>query len=1185
MKNDTILSTSIPSLVATTGSCETVNEVTHFYYTDAGLNKRRASELAPKRLFVAENCLDVAVRHYRIAPRMKWCDESGKELFTSSQKRIWTRGFSLTSRLKDAGSETKFWFTRPATPLPATKPGVPGGLEEDSTTDRVPATETELQQLLPKLQHKQLSLICAYLPDSAEYAPDYQFAVNGVQCPKISVSKSLGDDENQQYENHFITIGNFAWMQCVQELMVFLSGTDIVGQPQFSAPDLEYLQRLFATFSTRRAGGSLHLPGHMFTHRVVLDYEIPQPALWAWEWEDHRDENQNTTEMLKAAKPPSAGGKVADIIDMAILKATSEDTRSQELGRAEERHLKSRASELEVVEVARTDDHSSENAAPTNLNLEPLTVVASQQNGQRHHIGSTSKIRPFLPVTDKNLFALTTQDFHNNALLLAAQRKQLDQFHPFVHRESALAFVGAGVPVGKDNADRVVVLKTAGSRTTDSPAQHIARGRLELFDYYDGTSSTLSSAVDKGQPRKSIDQKANIVAQNPDRVRLNPWLAYLNTIQGTLRRNFLKLMQKPFQTLLHEINFYPTAVVTVCPYFHRFLTAGENQEGHVAATDRTTELRSSTTSLANKPRFFQMPLMTKNVFQQQGKESHSHEVEDRKKMVSFLREDRPIDLLYVGNSMGEMQSELFVPMPPVTTSRKGGEPIKVVSTKSDRQRPQPISFLLFGHNQELLAEKYMRMPGVVGPATAPGFGSRPETDQNEDNRDMNDNTESEEATGVDALKRNFRERLNIDLHFHPKALLDEHQSGSEEGRVSKQQSRSSAVAVDDHTTTIAVDGDHDQADSSDRRGLLLHQEQPDVDRAEVEAKNAEHSYESKLRLYGKAKTCFTHNLIAVEPRETQFLTKWVGSLLRRARPPPAASGGRDGASAKQRQEENDRATATPGTSAGRVLSNPLLADFVRLSGTSEKSQPEEGGVAVVDDDASVSSTQESQQLPSLEDHDTLRHHDFTFAKLIERTILLSKRSRRSANTGPKKASFKEENYGGTHSSSTFAVREAPNDEEQIRTTFQLPLLGYPSGLPVARLPQLKARGFEAAMGRCLNLVLFDHWNVFEQFFTPGEDFLYVLNINEAVAIARWVSESIFGSSSGERIELQAGGGGDDYPDRQNEDMLVHQKNLLSDRQTMEAMLESAYARASTNYTFDWFGRELPGLLSNTEASV
>ncbi len=92
IKNDTILSTSIPSLVATTGSCETVNEVTHFYYTDAGLNKRRASELAPKRLFVAENCLDVAVRHYRIAPRMKWCDESGKELFTSSQKRIWTRG-------------------------------------------------------------------------------------------------------------------------------------------------------------------------------------------------------------------------------------------------------------------------------------------------------------------------------------------------------------------------------------------------------------------------------------------------------------------------------------------------------------------------------------------------------------------------------------------------------------------------------------------------------------------------------------------------------------------------------------------------------------------------------------------------------------------------------------------------------------------------------------------------------------------------------------------------------------------------------------------------------------------------------------------------------------------------------------------------------------------------------------
>ncbi len=1087
--------------------------------------------------------------------------------------------FSLTSRLKDEGSETKFWFTRPATPLSATMPGVPGGLEEDSTADRVPATETELQQLLPKLQHKQLSLICAYLPDSAEYAPDYQFAVNGVQCPEISASTSHGDDENPQHENHFITIGNFAWVQCVQELMVFLSGTDIVGQPQFSSPDLEYLQRLFATFSTRRsAGESLHL-GHMFTHRVVLDYEIPQPALWAWEWEESEDEKEkNTPEILKAAEQASVGGKLVDIIDMAILKATSEETRSQELGRAEEQHLKPRASELEVVEVARADDHSSEDAAPANLNLESLTVVASQQNGQRHSIGSISKIRPFLPVTDRNLFALTTQNFHNNALLLAAQRKQLDQFHPFVHRESALAFVGAGVPVGKDNADRVGVLKTAGSRTTDSPAQQIARGRLELFDYYDGTSSTRSSAVGEGQPRKSLDQKANIFAQNPDRLRLNPWLAYLNTIQGTLRRNFLKLMQKPFQVLLHEINFYPTVVVTVCPYFHRVLTADENQEGHVAATDRTTDLRSSTTSLANKPRFLQMPLMTKNVFQQGRTESHS--LEDRKKKVSFLREDRPIDLLYVGNSMGEMQSELFVPTPPRTTSRKGGEPTGV-STTREREPPQPISFLLFGHNQELLAEKYMRMPGVVGPSTTPGSDSRPETDRN-DKQDTNHNIE--ETTGVDALKRNFRERLNIDLHFHPKALLDEHQSGSEEGRVSKQQSRSSAVAVDDHTTTIAVDGDHDQADSSDRRGLQ--QEQLD-DRAEVEAKNAEHSYESKLRLYGKAKTCFTHNLIAVEPRETHFLTKWVGSLMRKARPP--ASGGRDDASAQQRQDENDRATTTLGSSGSRVLSNPLLADFVRLSGTSEKSQPEEGG-AVVDDDAAASNTQESQQVPSFEEHDTVRYHDYTFAKLIERTIFLSKRSRRSANTGPKnapqQASFKEESYGGTRSSSTFAVRvrEAPKDKEQIRTTFQLPL-GYPSGLPVARLPQLKARGFEAAMGRCLNLVLFDHWNVFEEFFTPGEDFLYVLNINEAVAIARWVSESVFSADSGKRIEVEnAGAGGDDYLDRQN-DMLVHQRNLFSDRQKMEAMLDSAYARASTNYTFDWFERELPGLLSNTEASV
>lgn len=80
-------------------------------------------------------------------------------------------------------------------------------------------------------------------------------------------------------------------------------------------------------------------------------------------------------------------------------------------------------------------------------------------------------------------------------------------------------------------------------------------------------------------------------------------------------------------------------------------------------------------------------------------------------------------------------------------------------------------------------------------------------------------------------------------------------------------------------------------------------------------------------------------------------------------------------------------------------------------------------------------------------------------------------------------------------------------------------------------PQLKSRPFEAAFSRSLMLVLKDNYNVIEQYFTPNKDFLYFENQMELEHII---------------------------------------KNVVSNYQNYQNIIENAYVKAVNEYTTEKF---------------
>ncbi len=74
----------------------------------------------------------------------------------------------------------------------------------------------------------------------------------------------------------------------------------------------------------------------------------------------------------------------------------------------------------------------------------------------------------------------------------------------------------------------------------------------------------------------------------------------------------------------------------------------------------------------------------------------------------------------------------------------------------------------------------------------------------------------------------------------------------------------------------------------------------------------------------------------------------------------------------------------------------------------------------------------------------------------------------------------------------------------------------------AYLPQVKSRLFEAATQGCLMAVLRDPWNLVENFFAEGEDFLYVDNGSELLELVRQVKRAGTGRFEFKGRQLEVG---------------------------------------------------------------
>ena len=267
-------------------------------------------------------------------------------------------------------------------------------------------------------------------------------------------------------------------------------------------------------------------------------------------------------------------------------------------------------------------------------------------------------------------------------------------------------------------------------------------------------------------------------------------------------------------------------------------------------------------------------------------------------------------------------------------------------------------------------------------------------------------------------------------------------------------------------------------------------------------------YPAKLAFFGRAKVCFTHNLLLIDGEQMQFLSEWLGV--------------------------QHTVYANP------QVQNPLFRDFWRKN----------------DDEDDVFGAEASSSSPDDSSHQSQEEGG-------ARSNLLAQLRARSRSVKAKLAEYEALSHEDfetkytlkQHTACSGAASVDPHQEEFIFPRRERDCRhGYPASTNVRVVPQVKARGFEAAFGKCLNLVLRDPWGVFETFFEPGKHFLYVDSIDQAINIARYVRDVYHykgGHQEGEKEER------------------------AEERAVVEQMLEAAYQKAKS-YTFSWVNRAIDG---------
>ncbi|CAD7952699.1 unnamed protein product [Amoebophrya sp. A25] len=742
---------------------------------------------------------------------------------------------------------------------------------------------------------------------------------------------------------------------------------------------------------------------------------------------------------------------------------------------------------------------------------------------------------------DHEFASLSWAGLHNNAKVLAVQREKLDEWHPHVNRNAALSFVGTGIVLSSNDEEK------GRSGGTDNQHLHLqchqgARtGRLAAFSFYDGRAvgkrnlkSPISNSMDEENNAPPVDKgdrdrAPRLYEKHYLYMRFDVMYPLLGFLQGALRRNFLRVMHESTHRMLFRRRFLPTHVFTLCPYFHRMMSkvpesSGRENEKPVSdqpvatGTTRPGEQMTrredqhcagrSITTAEKSIQFLRMPLMTKNVFRFGSPAGQHEDVEGEHREKTYsddaelfnlvptakpaaLQErhlplsERPVDLFYAGNSLADLQREIFLPKITLTQYNR--------SIDLHDSEEKPLVFQLFGNNQARLASKYM---------------------------------------GEDFQTR-FAEQ-GVSLKIEPDD--SEKQHGDEEKK------RKAATAST-----------------------------PDMQDAENSS-----SYEYKLRLYGQARVCFTHNLVNIEPRETRFIRDWLSTQW-------------------ARREHLDQ------------LANPLFRDFYvaepkatdpvdeslhveqdirkELQQKYEEARDRVDGMNMIERKPMHEGTQTRNKEDQETGIDTISSTDMIPRRSFHDVFARSKKLEDSGASDRRAfADFSSQMIGVTPSATTSADSMSPDANTPVakHQAFRLRrsdsefLTGFPHGRPVARAPQLKARGFEAALGKCLHLVLADHWSLLEEYFQPGKHFLYVSSIDEALHVARLVRR------------LYAGLDGDDGQhdrdtvavrgrDNNNSISLFSPRSNQILRRRIEAMIEDACLQAQ-NYTFSWLDRELDRIL-------
>ena len=107
--HEVIRNVNLTEAAMSTALCSTREDVTHLYhFHDKKRALRNGLKHLPLKMLAMSGGAGLLATHYRIAPTMKWCLR-GKEHFTSSQKRVSTRGFTEAT-----GASSMWWFSEPS---------------------------------------------------------------------------------------------------------------------------------------------------------------------------------------------------------------------------------------------------------------------------------------------------------------------------------------------------------------------------------------------------------------------------------------------------------------------------------------------------------------------------------------------------------------------------------------------------------------------------------------------------------------------------------------------------------------------------------------------------------------------------------------------------------------------------------------------------------------------------------------------------------------------------------------------------------------------------------------------------------------------------------------------------------------------------------------------------------------